>query len=50
MKPHRRKKLGIILFIALGLSLAVGFTLYALSQNINMFFTPTQVVQGEGRE
>ena len=47
MKPHRRKKLGIILFIALGLSLAVGFTLYALSQNINMFFTPTQVAQGE---
>lgn len=47
MKPHRRKKLGIILFIALGLSLAVGFTLFALSQNINMFFTPTQVAQGE---
>ena len=47
MKPHRRKKLGIIWFIALGLSLAVGFTLYALSQNINMFFTPTQVAQGE---
>ena len=47
MKPHRRKKLGIILFVALGLSLAVGFTLYALSQNINMFFTPTQVAQGE---
>ncbi|MDF1765772.1 MAG: cytochrome c maturation protein CcmE [Gammaproteobacteria bacterium] len=47
MKPHRRKKLGIILFIAFGLSAAVGLTLYALSQNINMFFTPTQVAQGE---
>lgn len=47
MKAHRRKRLAIILFIASGLSVAVGLTLYALSQNINMFFTPTQVAQGE---
>ena len=47
MKPHRRKKLGIIVFIAVGLSLAVGLTVYALRQNINMFYTPTQVAQGE---
>jgi cytochrome c-type biogenesis protein CcmE len=47
MKPHRRKKLGIILFIAAGLSVAVGFTAFALKQNINMFYTPTQVAQGE---
>jgi cytochrome c-type biogenesis protein CcmE len=47
MKPHRRKKLGIIIFVTLGLSAAVGLTLYALKQNINMFFTPTQVAEGE---
>ncbi len=47
MKPHRKKKLGIILFIAAGLSVATGVTLFALSQNINMFFTPTQVANGE---
>ncbi len=47
MKPHRRKKLGIIIFIAVGLGLAVGLTAYALRQNINMFYTPTQVAQGE---
>ncbi len=47
MKPHRRKRLGIIIFIATGLSLAVGLTVYALRQNINMFYTPTQVAQGE---
>lgn len=47
MKPHRRKKLGIIIFIAAGLSVAAGVTLFALSQNINMFFTPTQVADGE---
>lgn len=47
MKPHRRKKLGILIFIATGLSLAVGLSLYALSNNIDLFFTPTQVAAGE---
>ena len=47
MKPHRRKKLGIIVFIAVGLSIAVGFAAFALKQNINMFYTPTQVAEGE---
>ncbi|MFM1897185.1 MAG: hypothetical protein RLZZ385_2259 [Pseudomonadota bacterium] len=47
MKPHRRKRLAIILFIAVGLGSAIGLTLYALGQNINMFFTPTQVALGE---
>jgi len=47
MKPHRRKKLGIILFIAAGLATAIGLSLYALSNNIDLFFTPTQIAAGE---
>ena len=47
MKPHRRKRLGVILFIAAGMSVAAALTLYALSQNINMFYSPTQVANGE---
>ena len=47
MKPHRRKKLGIILFIAAGLASAIGLSLYALSNNIDLFFTPTQIAAGE---
>ena len=43
MKPHRKKKLAIIAFIALGMSAAAGLTLFALSQNINMFYSPTQI-------
>ena len=50
MKPHRQKKLSIILFIAAGLCVTVGLILYAMSQNINLFYTPTQVAQGEVRE
>ncbi len=47
MKPHRQKRLGIVLFIAVSLSLAIGLTLFALSQNIDLLYTPTQVAQGE---
>ena len=47
MKPHRRKRLSIIIFIAVSLSIAIGFGAFALRQNINLFYTPTQVSQGE---
>ncbi len=47
MKPHRRKRLGAVLFIAAGLSVAAALTLFALSQNINMFYSPSQVANGE---
>ena len=47
MKPHRRQRLTIIGFIAVGLSAAIGLTLFALSENINLFYTPTQVAAGE---
>jgi cytochrome c-type biogenesis protein CcmE len=47
MKPHRRKKLTIILFIATGMAIAIGLSLYALSNSVDLFFTPTQIVAGE---
>lgn len=47
MKPHRQKKLGIILFMTAGLSVAAVLIVFALGQNINMFYTPTQVAEGE---
>lgn len=47
MKPHRRKKLTIIGFIATGLTIAIGLSLYALSNTIDLFFTPSQIAAGE---
>ena len=46
MKPHRRRRLGAIVFAAFGLSVAAMLTLFALRQNINMFHTPTEVANG----
>jgi cytochrome c-type biogenesis protein CcmE len=39
--------LAVIIFVATGLSVTVGLTLFALGQNMNMFYTPSQVALGE---
>lgn len=45
-RKHQRKLIGIIALTIL-LGLAAGLILYALKQNINLFFTPTQLLQTE---
>lgn len=47
MKAIRKQRLIIVLFILVGVSAAVGLASYALQQNINLFFSPAQVVGGE---
>ena len=47
MNPVRKQRLMVIVGVLAGLGLAVGLVLYALSQNINLFYTPEQVVNGE---
>ena len=46
MKPQRRKRLYQIIAILFGLSLSVSLVIYTLGQNINLYFTPSQVVAG----
>ncbi|HEY9134963.1 MAG TPA: cytochrome c maturation protein CcmE [Pseudomonadales bacterium] len=47
MHPVRKQRLVIVLMIVTGASLAVALTAYALRQNINAFYTPTQIQSGE---
>ncbi len=47
MTPVRRRRLFFVLAAVTGMALAVGLTLYALQQNINLFFSPSQIAQGE---
>lgn len=44
---HRRKKLGLIVLMVMGVGVAVGMVTMALKENINLFFSPSQVVAGE---
>ncbi len=47
MTPKRKKRLALVLSIVFGVGAAVGLTLYGLQQNINLFFSPTQIAGGE---
>jgi len=47
MNAIRKKRLFIILGLVAAVALALGLALLALSQNINLFYTPTQIASGE---
>jgi len=47
MNAVRKKRLILILAMLIALALALGLALLALSQNINLFYTPTQIANGE---
>ena len=47
MNPVRKKRLYIVLAILVGVGAAVALALSALQENINLFYTPTQIANGE---
>jgi cytochrome c-type biogenesis protein CcmE len=47
VNPVRKKRLFIILAILAGVGIALALALSALQQNINLFYTPTQIANGE---
>ena len=47
MKPVRQKRLNIIILVVLGLSLLTGLVLYSLRDNINIFYSPSDIVAGK---
>lgn len=47
MHPLRKRKLRLIVLMLTGIAIAIGLALYALKQNINLFYTPTQIAAGE---
>jgi len=47
MNPRRKKRLAIVGSILIGIGVVAGLVLYALSQNIDLFFTPSEITQGK---
>jgi cytochrome c-type biogenesis protein CcmE len=47
VNPLRKKRLLIIVAILAGVGIAVSLALSALQENINLFYTPTQIASGE---
>lgn len=48
MQPRRKKRLLSMLLVISLIAGAIGAMLFALQQNINLFYTPGQLVQGLG--
>ena len=48
MNPRRKKRLFTVVAVIFGIGAAVGLTLYALQENINLFYTPSELVEGKG--
>lgn len=47
MSQKHKKRFFLLSFMVVGLTAAALLIMYALRQNINVFYTPTQIVQGE---
>lgn len=47
MHPRRKKRLTIVTSIIIGLSVVTGLVLYALSQNIDLFYKPSEIYLGK---
>lgn len=47
MNPKRQRKLILIIALVAGIGIAVGLATYAMRQNINLFYTPSQLANGE---
>ena len=47
MNPRRKSRLSLILFVVLGIAIASGLVMYALRSNIDLFYTPSEVVNGK---
>lgn len=50
MNPRRKKRMILLFAVVVGLSAMTGLVLYALQQNIDLFYTPTELVQGKGED
>ncbi len=48
MNPRRKKRLLAVTSVIFGLGAVVGLVLYALQENINLFYTPSELIEGKG--
>ncbi|MBA6416394.1 cytochrome c maturation protein CcmE [Colwellia sp. 6M3] len=47
MNPRRKKRLTIVTSLVIGLGVVAGLVLYALSQNIDLFYKPSEIYNGK---
>lgn len=50
MIPRRKSRMFIILFVLFGVTVVAGLVLYALRQNIDLFYTPSEIIYGKDND
>ncbi|OVZ85768.1 cytochrome c biogenesis protein CcmE [Yersinia frederiksenii] len=48
MNPRRKSRLYLAIVVLIGIGLTVTLVLYALRSNIDLFYTPGEILQGKG--
>ena len=48
MNTRRRQRLYVVVAILVGLGLATSLVMYALRSNIDLFYTPSEILYGKG--
>lgn len=47
MNRVRKQRLIVLTIVLIGIAITVGLALYALRQNINLFYSPTEIMEGK---
>ena len=50
MKPERKRRLFLVLGSILAIAMGLALVLYAMRQNINFFYTPTEIATGKAMQ
>lgn len=50
MNPRRKSRLSVIILILCGVIITTTLVLYALRQNIDLFYTPSEVIYGKNND
>lgn len=45
MQPKRKQRLQLVLFLLVGSSLTLAMVLYALRENLNVYYAPSEIIQ-----
>ncbi|EFE95511.1 cytochrome c maturation protein CcmE [Serratia odorifera] len=48
MNPRRKSRLYLAIVVLIGVALTAALALYALRSNIDLFYTPSEILQGKG--
>ncbi|CAM4136852.1 cytochrome c maturation protein CcmE [Serratia silvae] len=50
MNPRRKSRLYLVIVVLIGVALTATLMLYALRSNIDLFYTPSEILQGKGEK